>query len=229
MSIRFKPLKPTRSQSVKLRPRSVRQTAAPRHCGFMRARTDVGRGGTSELPVRRPVLPWLCPFFLCLAALVVAGCATKPEQPPPPSAAELNAMTPSSPPTAVTTTTPLETQPRSPLDDPSSPLYRKVIYFDYDTAEIQPRYIDLLRVHAGYLYQTPGASVTLEGHTDERGTRDYNLALGDQRADSVKRFLTAEGVPADKLTTLSYGEERPADPGHNEQSWALNRRVELVY
>jgi peptidoglycan-associated lipoprotein len=138
-------------------------------------------------------------------------------------------MTPSSPPTAVTTTTPLETQPRSPLDDPSSPLYRKVIYFDYDTAEIQPRYIDLLRVHAGYLYQKPGASVTLEGHTDERGTRDYNLALGDQRADSVKRFLTAEGVPADKLTTLSYGEERPADPGHNEQSWALNRRVELVY
>ena len=109
------------------------------------------------------------------------------------------------------------------------PLYRKVVYFDYDNAEIQPQYLDLLRVHANYLYRTPGATVTLEGHTDERGTRDYNLALGDSRADSVQRFMIAEGVPADKLTRLSYGEEQPADPGHNQQSWALNRRVELVY
>ena len=172
-------------------------------------------------------------LFLALlaAAFLTSGCANKIKQEPvAPSAAELNAMSSTSAGTGSTATTmPLETTPRSPLDDPSSPLYRKVVYFDYDTAEIQPQYTDLLRVHAGYLYQTPGASVTLEGHTDERGTREYNLALGDRRADAVKRFLVAEGVPAEKLTTLSYGEERPADPGHNEQSWALNRRVELVY
>lgn len=118
---------------------------------------------------------------------------------------------------------------RSPLDDPSNPLYRKVVFFDYDTAEIQPQYLPLLRTHAGFIAGNAGVRVTLEGHTDERGTRDYNLALGEGRADSIKRFLIAEGVPVDRLTTLSYGEERPADPGHSEQSWALNRRVELVY
>jgi peptidoglycan-associated lipoprotein len=120
-------------------------------------------------------------------------------------------------------------KPLSPLDDPNSPLYKKVIYFDYDTAEIRPEGAELLRVHAGYLYQTPGTSVTIEGHTDERGTRGYNLALGDRRADAVQRFMLAEGVPAEKLSRLSYGEERPADAGGNERAWALNRRVELVY
>jgi peptidoglycan-associated lipoprotein len=165
-----------------------------------------------------------------LAAAIVTGCATAQPQAPetaPPSAAQLDAMT--RPSGGEISTKPLEMEPLSPLDDPSSPLYRKVVYFDYDTAEIQPQYLDLLRAHANYLYRTPGAAVTLEGHTDERGTRDYNLALSDSRAGSVKRFMIAEGVPADKLTGLGYGEERPADPGHNQQSWALNRRVELVY
>jgi len=166
---------------------------------------------------------------VALALAIVTGCATPQSQPPDtaPSAAELDAMT--RPSGSEISTKPLEIEPLSPLDDPSSPLYRKVVYFDYDTAEIQPRYLDLLRVHANYLYRTPGTAVTLQGHTDERGTRDYNLALSDSRAGAVKRFMTAEGVPADKLTTLGYGEERPADPGHNQQSWALNRRVELVY
>lgn len=226
MSSRLNRVMSTRSQSVNLRPRCFCQTAAQgrRQPGVARTSIEADRYASAKPSA-------LGSAMLCvgLATLVIAGCATQPEQPPPPSAAELNAMTSSTGSAVSTTTMPLETQPRSPLDDPSSPLYRKVIYFDYDTAEIQPRYIDLLRVHAGYLYQTPGASVTLEGHTDERGTRDYNLALGDRRADSVKRYLTAEGVPAERLTTLSYGEERAADPGHNEQSWALNRRVELVY
>jgi peptidoglycan-associated lipoprotein len=71
--------------------------------------------------------------------------------------------------------------------------------------------------------------VTLDGHTDERGTREYNLALGEQRADTVRRFLAAEGVPDRQIHTMSYGEELPADPGHSEAAWALNRRVELVY
>lgn len=168
------------------------------------------------------------PVF-ALAGTLVAGCAaTQPLPEPAPSAAELDAMTRATGGDAATTR-PMETEPLSVLDDPSSPLYRKVVYFDYDTAEIEPQYLELLRTHAGYLYRTPGAAVTLEGHTDERGTRDYNLALSDSRAESIKRFMIAEGVPAEKLATLGYGEERPADPGHNQQSWALNRRVELVY
>lgn len=115
------------------------------------------------------------------------------------------------------------------LNDPSSPLYQRVIYFEYDSSDIQPQFVDILRAHASYLSTNSGASATLEGHTDERGTREYNLALGDHRADTVRRYLLAEGVPDGRIHTLSYGEERPADPGHSESSWALNRRVELVY
>lgn len=115
------------------------------------------------------------------------------------------------------------------LNDPSSPLYQRVVYFDYDSSDIQSQFVDILRAHASYLSSNSGASVTLEGHTDERGTREYNLALGDQRTETVRRYLVAEGVPDGQIRTMSYGEERPADPGHSESSWALNRRVELVY
>lgn len=169
----------------------------------------------------------LRPIPLLLAAAFAGGCTSTPKQSEVPSAAELDAMSrqkDQTGPVTATTTTPL-----SPFDDPSSPLYRRVIYFDYDTAEIQPEYTALLRTHANYLYNTPGARVTLVGHTDERGTRDYNLALGDERANTVERFLVAEGVAGDRVTTLSYGEERPADPNHGEQAWSQNRRVELVY
>lgn len=115
------------------------------------------------------------------------------------------------------------------LNDPTSPLYQRVIYFDYDKAEILPQFVDILRAHAQYLGTGGAVRVTLEGHTDERGSREYNLALGDQRAETVQRFLRAEGVAAGQIDTLSYGEERPADPGHEEAYWALNRRVELIY
>lgn len=115
------------------------------------------------------------------------------------------------------------------LTDPASPLYYKVIYFGYDDAEIPTKYLDRLRAHADYLVRNPAASLRLEGHTDERGTRGYNLALGERRANSVKGYLTAEGVFEDQITVVSYGEERPAELGHDEEAWSLNRRVELVY
>ncbi|WP_419630842.1 peptidoglycan-associated lipoprotein Pal, partial [Thiolapillus sp.] len=117
----------------------------------------------------------------------------------------------------------------SPLEDPNSPLYEKVVYFDFDTAEIRPEYVDTLRAHAEYLVNTPSARLVIEGHCDERGSREYNIALGERRADSVKRFLEAEGVSPVQLETVSYGEERPVDLGHNEEAWAKNRRAELVY
>lgn len=115
------------------------------------------------------------------------------------------------------------------LNDPSSPLYQRVIYFEYDRSDIQPQFVDVLRAHASYLSSNTGTRVTLEGHTDERGTREYNLALGDQRADTVRRFLLAEGVADSQISTLSYGQERPANAAHTEAAWALNRRAVLVY
>ncbi len=117
----------------------------------------------------------------------------------------------------------------SPLDDPNSPLYEKVIYFDFDSSEIRPEFLPVLRAHADYLVSNPSARLTIEGHCDERGSREYNMALGERRAKAVQRVLEAEGVSPLQLETVSYGEERPAVPGHNEAAWAKNRRAELVY
>jgi len=167
-------------------------------------------------------------LLLLAATLLLGGCPTAPTvEDEPPSARELDSLPQRPlPPTLPPTPQPVQL---SPFEDPSSPLYRRIVYFDYDTSEIRPEYAELLRVHAGYLFNDPRARVTLEGHTDERGTRDYNLALGDRRSDAIKRYLIAEGVPSERISTLSYGEERPADPGHGESAWAKNRRVELVY
>ncbi len=117
----------------------------------------------------------------------------------------------------------------SPLDDPNSPLYEKTIYFDFDESTIRPEFMDTLRAHAEYLVNTPSAHLVIEGHCDERGSREYNIALGERRANAVRRFLEAEGVSPIQLETVSYGEERPVDPGHDESAWAKNRRAELVY
>ncbi len=115
------------------------------------------------------------------------------------------------------------------LHDPQSPLARRTIYFDFDSATVRPEDRKLLEAHAKFLADHPKLRVTLEGHTDERGSREYNLALGDRRARAVQRLLEFMGAAPEQLRTLSYGEEKPADPGHNEAAWAKNRRVEIVY
>jgi peptidoglycan-associated lipoprotein len=115
------------------------------------------------------------------------------------------------------------------LDDPNSPLSRRVIYFEYDSAEITDTDQELLTQHSGYLVANPGQHVTLEGSTDERGSREYNIGLGDQRALSVQRILELNGVSPEQITVVSYGEEKPAAEGHSDAAWRLNRRVELVY
>ncbi len=117
----------------------------------------------------------------------------------------------------------------SPLDDPSSPLYNKVIYFEYDASTISPGYQDVVIAHGRHLAANPGMTVTVEGHADERGSREYNIALGERRANSVRDLLIVQGVSDNQITTVSYGEERPADLGSDESAWAKNRRVELVY
>ena len=115
------------------------------------------------------------------------------------------------------------------LNDPNSPLSRRVIYFEYDSAEISDMDQELLVTHAGYLAANPATHITLEGNTDERGSREYNIALGDRRALSVQRILELNGVSPDQITIVSYGEEKPAAEGHSDAAWRLNRRVELVY
>ena len=99
-------------------------------------------------------------------------------------------------------------------------------YFEYDSSDLKPEAMRALDVHARDL-KTSGQRVVLEGHTDERGTREYNLALGERRAKAVQRYLVLQGVSPAQLELVSYGKERPPAIGHDEQSWAQNRRVEL--
>ena len=117
----------------------------------------------------------------------------------------------------------------SELDDPNSPLSTRIIYFEYDSSDIQERYRDVVEAHANYLVNNPNVVVALEGHADERGSREYNLALGERRALAVKRQMTLLGAAASQVRTVSYGEERPVESGHDDYSWGQNRRVELVY
>jgi peptidoglycan-associated lipoprotein len=104
-----------------------------------------------------------------------------------------------------------------------------VVYFDYDQAEIKPEFNAMLAAHGQYLAKNAAATLRLEGNTDERGSREYNIGLGERRAQSVRRALMLQGAAANQLTTVSYGEERPVATGSNEEAWRLNRRVDLVY
>jgi peptidoglycan-associated lipoprotein len=115
------------------------------------------------------------------------------------------------------------------LDDPASPLSQRVVYFEHDSSEIKSEYQDLLRAHGEYLATHPNARLLVEGHTDERGSREYNLALGEQRADAVKRVLVLNGAAADQVERVSFGEEKPAQAGSDDAAMAQNRRAELAY
>ena len=121
------------------------------------------------------------------------------------------------------------TTPRHLLDDPASPLGTRTIYFEYDSSDVPTSAQPIIDAHSRYLSEHAGASITLEGHADERGSREYNIGLGEKRALAVRRLMTLLGATSPQIRTISYGEERPADAGHEESAWQLNRRVEIVY
>ncbi len=108
-------------------------------------------------------------------------------------------------------------------------LSQTILYFDFDQSGVKDQYRDVLAAHAEYLASNPGLSLRIEGHADERGSREYNIGLGERRAQAVKRALLLNGVSAATLKTVSFGEEKPRVQGSSESSWAENRRVELVY
>lgn len=115
------------------------------------------------------------------------------------------------------------------INDPNNVLAEKVIYFEFDSDQISPDYQELIAHHGKYLAANPDMSVRLEGHADERGSREYNVALGNRRAQAVRRLILFQGVNANQVSVISYGEEKPVALGHDDESWRLNRRVELVY
>lgn len=115
------------------------------------------------------------------------------------------------------------------LDDPTSPLSKRIIYFMYDSYEVLPEYQEIISAHARYLASHPERSVILEGHADERGSPEYNIALGELRAKAVARLMQFQGASDNQMQIVSFGEEKPAVPGHDESAWQQNRRVEITY
>ncbi len=115
------------------------------------------------------------------------------------------------------------------LDSGTGPLSKRVIYFAYDSDDVLPEYEPVMTAHAEYLASHPQQTAVLEGHADERGSSEYNIALSERRARSVERSLRLQGAAEGQLQILSYGEEKPAVSGHEESSWQQNRRVEIVY
>lgn len=115
------------------------------------------------------------------------------------------------------------------LDDPNSPLSNRVVYFEYDSSSVREEDVATLEAHAAYLGENSNVTIRLIGHTDERGSREYNLALGERRALAIRQILMLQGASVNQFQVTSFGEERTEIEGHDESAWQQNRRVELNY
>ena len=171
----------------------------------------------------RPVLSNVTLVALILTFLFV-GCS-KEEPPPPTAEAQPPRVAPPPPPPA-----PVPTPPPGPSISQQAfqEFQNQDIYFDFDKYDLRTDARTTLDRKASFLNQNSSIRVQVEGHCDERGTNEYNMALGERRANAAKQYLTTAGISAARLSTISYGEERPLDPGHNEAAWARNRRAHFV-
>lgn len=153
-----------------------------------------------------------------LSAVALIGCSKKVKEQPAPE-----------PPPAQPEPAPVSNL-YGPEDlDTDACLRQRVVYFDFDQDALKPEFQAIIGCHAKYLRDRPSSRITLEGHADERGSREYNLGLGERRGNAVNSALQAAGGSASQLEVVSYGEERPVATGSNEEAWAQNRRVEIVY
>ena len=117
----------------------------------------------------------------------------------------------------------------SALKDPASPLSKRSIYYDYDKFDVKDEYRGLVEAHAKHLRENPGTRILIQGNTDERGSREYNIGLGQRRSDGVKRMLMLLGAREQQIESVSLGEEKPQDEAHNEAAWSKNRRSDILY
>lgn len=175
-----------------------------------------------------------------LTAATAAACGKKPPvarplPPPPPPSGSSASGRPPAPPEPVAEPTIVPPEPvrderitSASLDDLNRDSPLKPAFFDYDSSELTAEAQRALNDNAGLLKQYSSWTVTIEGHCDERGTAEYNLALGERRAVAARTYLMSLGVPADRLRTVSYGKEFPFDPGHEETAYAKNRRAHFV-
>ncbi len=165
---------------------------------------------------------------LFVLVFLVASCTSEQTQPDGDSVS-VEDPPPPPPPEPSGDTSPIEpVQVQDSLDsDPS--LRQRRVFFGFDSSNVEDDFRELILSHSGFLQGNPNSTITLEGHTDERGTREYNLALGERRARAVRQLLIVQGVSPNQIRFISYGEESPVALSHEETSWAQNRRVEIVY
>ncbi|ACT51635.1 MULTISPECIES: peptidoglycan-associated lipoprotein Pal [Methylovorus] len=166
-----------------------------------------------------------------LLAMMLAACSSKPVKNAPVVEDKSPAQTTTSQSSDSASTSGVQNSSMSvnPLTDPNNILSKRSVYFDFDKDEVKPEYRDLVNAHAKYLVEHPDAKVILQGNTDERGTREYNLALGQRRAVAVKQVLNLQGVSDKQIETISYGEEKPQAAGSDEAAYSKNRRADIVY
>ena len=165
-------------------------------------------------------------------AFVLAGCSSVnlDEQKPAPIVDASTAGTPTGPDTrAVEPVDAQASRGLDPFNDPNHPLYKKSVYFDFDSFVVKSEYQSVVEAHGKYLASTKNRRIVVEGNTDERGGREYNLALGQKRAEAVKQRLMLLGATDSQIETVSFGKEKPKAMGSNEEAWAQNRRADIVY
>jgi peptidoglycan-associated lipoprotein len=165
-------------------------------------------------------------------AFVLAGCSSVDleEQKPAPIVDATTAGKPTGPdPRAVAPVDAQSARGLDPFNDPASPLYKKSVYFDFDSFVVKAEYQPVVEAHGKYLASTKNRRIVVEGNTDERGGREYNLALGQKRAEAVKQRLMLLGATDAQIETVSFGKEKPKAMGSNEEAWAQNRRADIVY
>ena len=174
-------------------------------------------------------------IFSVAALVLFAGCASKDVKEQSGAAVEerkpsVEAIKPVKPGSGAVVK-PIETKPvyANPLRDPGSILSKRSVYYDYDSAVIKDEFKPLVTAHARYLTQTRAAKITIQGNTDERGSREYNIALGQRRANSVKQMMLLLGAQETQIEAVSFGEEKPRATGSDEASYSQNRRSDIVY
>jgi peptidoglycan-associated lipoprotein len=167
------------------------------------------------------------------AAALVAGCATTPQEEQAPAGVEDRAAKPAAKPVETKPIARVDVTgkptPGSPLKDPNNILSKRSIYYDYDKFEVRDEFRPVIEAHAKYLRENPGAKMLIQGNADERGSREYNVGLGQRRSDSVKRALLLLGAKESQIESVSLGEEKPVCAEHAEDCWAKNRRGDMLY
>ena len=164
---------------------------------------------------------------IALVSVVLTACAGSQSSEPMEKAVK---PAPSSPPLAAPATKPPSFDAKgNPYLPGTTDLLARTFYFEYNRSELDPDALRSLKAHAQMLLENPDRDVTVEGHADERGSREYNLALGERRANAVRLFLVSAGVPSSQIEIISYGEERPEEVGHHEGAWSRNRRALMNY